>query len=590
MVKLKRTLLALAILSFALVVTGCQIDELRTRKVLPEWSRGQPIGVAAVNQPLSMLTKDGSVHMVWVAAGGKALHYVRLDDSGRIQIATDLEVNGAHPVYPRLLIDDGGGIRVLWMDNPRIPRALFLARLSADGQQLSEPKRLSTEGLRVAEFEIAHNADGSLDVFWATENPSDGGLYHLRLSRGDQLMSENRLLASGGEKPTVQVASDGTIHLAWVQRRTVREHRIYYAVFDPPSMELGPPTHVGFFHTGTGLVCHAPVLGLDRKMVYIIWALDQRGGGLTPGEAQTFVVSFPHGSPGYSEPVTVDIPLTAKPEYHAAAGSLPYRQLASTTAGWPTTVLYMPATLGGQGEELGVFLAGQVAARSQSSVQVVWAIFADGDIKGYQLPAQVGNAMRPGGVIDSDGNVHLAWLNTGGFGRYEVYYATTSETAKASLDKVTLQARATDLLSAAWTLAPALGFFPPIFLLWAFASFVWVVLFYVVKVEGGTGASTSSDCSRCCHSLVFVLKVIPDAWSPVHVRTVCGQTAGAVADRLGICHTLCHALGRPGCLAALFPKETVPVAFCGLHDLCAHRFPSVPVDLRTFLGGRVGPT
>jgi len=118
-------------------------------------------------------------------------------------------------------------------------------------------------------------------------------------------------------------------------------------------------------------------------------------------------------------------------------------------------------------------------------VQVVWAIFAGGDIKGYQLPARVGNAMRPGGVIDSDGNVHLAWLNAGGFGRYEVYYATTSEMAKANLDKVTLQDRAMDLLSAAWTLAPALGFFPPILLLWGFASFVWVVVFYVVKVEGG---------------------------------------------------------------------------------------------------------
>jgi len=42
-----------------------------------------------------------------------------------------------------------------------------------------------------------------------------------------------------------------------------------------------------------------------------------------------------------------------------------------------------------------------------------------------------------------------------------------------------------DLVNALWSLAPALAFFPPVFLLWGFASFAWVIGFYVVKVEGG---------------------------------------------------------------------------------------------------------
>jgi hypothetical protein len=56
---------------------------------------------------------------------------------------------------------------------------------------------------------------------------------------------------------------------------------------------------------------------------------------------------------------------------------------------------------------------------------------------------------------------------------------------KANLDRVTLQDRATEVLGVLWSMAPALGFFPPVFLLWAFASFVWVILFYFIKVEGG---------------------------------------------------------------------------------------------------------
>jgi len=48
-----------------------------------------------------------------------------------------------------------------------------------------------------------------------------------------------------------------------------------------------------------------------------------------------------------------------------------------------------------------------------------------------------------------------------------------------------MQDRAMDFLNSVWGLAPALGFFPAIFLLWSFASFAWIVLFYFVKVEGG---------------------------------------------------------------------------------------------------------
>jgi hypothetical protein len=88
-------------------------------------------------------------------------------------------------------------------------------------------------------------------------------------------------------------------------------------------------------------------------------------------------------------------------------------------------------------------------------------------------------------VIDERGNAHLVFLNAAGFGRYEVYYASTSDRVKANLDRVTVQDRANSFFGALWTLAPAMGFFPPVLLLWSFVSFVWVVVFYFVKTEGG---------------------------------------------------------------------------------------------------------
>jgi len=481
----RRTSLILMILGLALLITGCQTNNLKTRKVLPDWSRGQHVGVAAINQAVSTIAEDGRIHMLWVAKGGKALHYTRLDDSGHIQVSTDLEIDGAHISNPQLVPDTEDSLRVLWTDNPLMPRTLFFAKLGPDGQLLSEPMKLSVEGVRISDYKIAPNADGSLDIFWATETPTEGGIYHLRLSRDDQIASANRLLIRNGAEPTLQIATDGMVHLAWVEGPTLQENNVYYAVFNPHSQQLGPKTRVGFYHTSTGLVSYAPTLGLDKRTAYIFWALERRGGGLSPGEAQTYVVSFALDNPDFNEPVRVDIPNTARPKYHAAEGSLPYQRLASADAGWPTSYLYMPATLAGQREELGVFLAGRVATRNRSSMEVVWAIFANGKLKGYQLPISLGNTLRPTGVMDDAGNVHLVWLNAAGFGSYDVYYASTSETVKANLDRVILQDRVIDLLNALWSFAPALGFFPPIFLLWGFASFVWVVGFYLVKVEGG---------------------------------------------------------------------------------------------------------
>jgi hypothetical protein len=483
---LKRTVLALVLLSLALIIGGCQAGALKTPKVLTEWSRGQQVGASALNRPISMVPEDDYVHMILVAAESRALHYVRLDGSGAIQVSTDLEVSGAHVSDPQLLLHADGSLSVLWTDNPNIPRALFLADLSRDGLLLSGSTQLSTEGIRMSTYAVAQNLDGSRDIFWATEIPTEGGIYHLRLSRDGQIASASRLLIQNGTQPALQVAADGMIHLAWVKEPALRAHDVYYAAFDPSTGELGPQTRVGFYGTGTGLVSYGPVVGLDNSRVYVFWALERRGGGLTgPGNADTYVVSFPPDSPAFMEGRSVGIPGAARPTYHAAAGSLPYQQLASADAGWPSSLLYMPATVGGQGQELGVYLAGQVATRNQASREVVWAIFANGKLKGYQLPTKLGSALRPTGVIDERGNAHLVWLNSAGFGRYDVYYASTSGAVKANLDRVTMQDRAMDAFAALWSLAPALGFFPPVLLLWSFASFLWVIGFYFVKAEGG---------------------------------------------------------------------------------------------------------
>jgi hypothetical protein len=395
-----------------------------------------------------------------------------------------LALGGAHPTSPRLSTSPDGVLRLMWTDNPRIPRGLFFARLTPEGQLLGEPRLLSEDDVRVSEYDVACNSDGSLDVFWATEVPTEGGIYHLRMLTDDRVSEPNRLLASGAAKPSLQVDRSGAIHLIWVEGTTLQDNTVYYAIYDPATGQLKDRARVGFYRSGTGVVTYPPVLGLDKGAAYVFWASEGRGGS-SAGEAQTFMTSFPLGEPSFREGEVVEVPDTAKPEYQQVTGNLPYRQLASTTTGRPTGYLYMPSVLDGQNDELGLFLAGQFSSRNRTSTEVAWAILAEGAVKGYQLPTRSDGSARPVGVLDEGGDAHLVWLNASGFGRYDVYYASTSEMVRANLDRVSVQDVASDVLGALWNLVPALGFFPPVLLLWTILSFIWVVGFYIVKVEGG---------------------------------------------------------------------------------------------------------
>jgi hypothetical protein len=116
-------------------------------------------------------------------------------------------------------------------------------------------------------------------------------------------------------------------------------------------------------------------------------------------------------------------------------------------------------------------------------MQLVMAVFTEGEMMGYQLAAKTGSiSLRPSLVADPASNLHLAWFDAAGFGRYGVYYASTSPLVKASLDRTSPQ----DVLLKAADLA--LGMLSgvallPFVVLWLFLPLLWLVLFYVFVGE-----------------------------------------------------------------------------------------------------------
>jgi hypothetical protein len=90
-------------------------------------------------------------------------------------------------------------------------------------------------------------------------------------------------------------------------------------------------------------------------------------------------------------------------------------------------------------------------------------------------PARTGNP-------DSDGHLHLAWIDTAGFSRYQVIYASTSPQIKETLNRVTTYEVVDKVLSVGMNVFSSL-FFVPVVLSWVLIPIAGLVIFALTTRE-----------------------------------------------------------------------------------------------------------
>jgi hypothetical protein len=126
---------------------------------------------------------------------------------------------------------------------------------------------------------------------------------------------------------------------------------------------------------------------------------------------------------------------------------------------------------------------GPVNVSFRPEMQLAQAVFAEGKLKGYQLAAKTGSAsLRSNLVADPAPNLYLTWLDTAGFGRYDVYYASTSPQAKAWLDRTRLKDVLFKVAGLSLGMLSGVALLPFI-VLWTFLPLLLLVLFYVFVGE-----------------------------------------------------------------------------------------------------------
>jgi hypothetical protein len=489
----RNIVLLIILMAVALAVSGCDLTSDRSDPAGPDWSRGLLLGVANINNrpALAFLPESNSTAIVWPAEvdGQWAFEFVRVDANGQSAVSLALPLHLLHPTQVKLFLDAGGQLHLLWIGADSAgQRSIYYTLLSPDGAVLSDPKGLTSGAGTIEAFTVAEAIPGMLDLFWSGAAATDAGLYHARIAAsGEQVIAPQQVLAAG-EEPASATDSDGTVHLAWHETEALGNEHIFYAAFDPLTLQMTEPVEMASFPGGTGLATYPPEVGLETGRVYVLWSTERRAGGLNAGTAQTYYETFDIGHPEDRAGGTLLIPDLARPLYESWAGPFNNRAIAVRGEGQVTAsdsgTTYMPYVIPGQRSELGLVAASYMALPKRAGlVQIAFISMQNGQLVGYEVAARTRSAsMRPIAVADGTGAVHTAWLDAGGFSRYEVYYASTSPSVRNAINQLTAGDIVRSLLGKTWSAATGLSFFPML-IVWLFLPFAWLVLFYLFKPD-----------------------------------------------------------------------------------------------------------
>ncbi|MBN1400995.1 MAG: hypothetical protein JXA74_09160 [Anaerolineae bacterium] len=485
------------------LLAGCQLATAKSERVRGDWSRGEKLGQAIINQPPALATDAaGQVFVLWVGEAPNegldeaarvmrqhALHLAHLDESGRLILWRELPIQVERPTDVQILAGRLGYLHILWLDRLDGVIHLFHAGIQPDGGLLSEPERItlpSRADAGVDSFAVGMDPEGQLDLLLAVPEAGEAGLYHARLDAHGALLSESQRIHTAGHEPALRYGRDGRMHVIWMETPDYGERQIYYAPFDRTARALGEAVLLDAFSLPLGLVAQRPALGLIRDRGQVFWSIERRGGGLTSPAAWAYWLSFPLDEPqAVSQRQPVLIPDSLHPPLASMRSAFQIEQLASASPDAPSArFIYMPTTNEGHLDELAVAFAAQLSGRTRSTIQIALTLWEPQALRGYQIAARTNtSSLNPALLMDRNRNLHLAWIDTAGFGAFDVYYASTADAVVAELNRVTPQDVAASILTFLWGVAQSLSFLP-LALVWMFVPVLLMVVYVMVRAEG----------------------------------------------------------------------------------------------------------
>jgi len=415
------------------------------------------------------------------------LRYARLDAACETVVDTVIDVAAERPHLPALTRDTRGALHATWLARDGNTYRLYHALLDDTGRLTTGPDPLSPPGVPVHSHASVASPEGGIEEFWGAIEGPEPGLYHARLAADGAIIDPSQPLGMVGFDPDAARAADGSLHLVWKGIPEPGRQSVNYGVFDEVSRTVVGAYELAAFGVPTGLVSHRPALGIAGGRAYVFWSIERRGGGLSQPSAESHYLSFPLGHPEEAgRPRDVVIPADNHPSYQRVPTAFHVADLAKVDDGATASrFVYLPSAASGEREQLATAFAVQITGRTKSIVQVVLAIWADGELVGYQVIGQTDSiSLRPQIAADARGDLYVTWIDTAGFGEYAIYYAATTEEARANLNRLGTDDVLAALFGVAWAIAQAASFFP-IALVWLFPPLVVLALYAFIRAEDG---------------------------------------------------------------------------------------------------------
>ncbi len=475
-----RHLAIVSVLLFTFLLVGCGSEPERARKPSEDWSRGLPLGTDASGTAAMVVDQAGEViHAIWPVwseSGDVGLRYVQISQEAQIELDREVIQLSGRVRTPRLISAGDQHLHLFWANRAEGSKRwqLWYAQLDQQGDIQGAAVRLSPETSSVSQYEVAPDLNGGSVIAW--EDTGSGGINFARISSSGEKQVGPACVVSQGIMPAVRVDSQGQVHLAWFEGIG----DLMYQVLDT---ELPMPvdgTLIAHIPLGTGASLDGPAFGVTDEWVYVFWSILNQSG-LEAGTAKTQYVVFPIGAPDEASIIS-DIgvlPLEKQP-YRSDEGEFTYTQLVPAAyISRSSQFVYDPVVMQDQNSELAVALASHQQHRLDGYIQIVVAIMADGEYKGYTLATKT-QAISSDAVLsaDADGNLHLIWRD--GYAGENIYYTTTEPDARAELDRPTFRDITTVILAGGLESAAGILLFPLAFP-WMFLGLILLVVWRLIR-------------------------------------------------------------------------------------------------------------
>jgi len=414
------------------------------------WSRGRVIGRTPVKRPVALQpAPDGGVFVIWPNMDSQ-LRLVHIGVDGEVSTDRILPVEANEARDPQLQVGPDGRLHVLWRDEGRPDSTIRYALLEADGTPVGESRILSGSARGNLDApQLMRGAEEHLHALWSDED----GTYWAVLDRDGGVVAEPILLISEGRQPVIQVDEGGRPHLIWQQRTGPHTRAIYYGVIDLQEGILDTSEEITEIVL-SGVSLQATALGLSTNTGYVLWSDYDR----TFDRYRFYYAFFPLDAPQQKQ---------INP-WRLKIGNGP---LAISPLSGPHAPL--PVALSEQ----------MVSPERGAELQIALIMVGRGEAEEQIVSASTQASLKPVMGMDDRSYLHLAWLETAGFGEYQVVYASTAPEVMENFNALTMFDAANAVLSKVFQFSMGIVTTWVVIIVWAMVPLLGLAIYHFVTSD-----------------------------------------------------------------------------------------------------------